>query len=243
MPKVSFLIPVKNEGVNLKIILQILEATIDIPFEILVVVDSKEDDSIPVVCEIQKKYENIRLVQNTLGRGVAFAIRSGCEAAKGQYVLVIAADDLGPVLTVKEMVALMDQGYNLVSATRYAKGGKVYGGAFLSRLLSKTANRLYHFLGGSQLTDATVGIKMFRPDIFQKIQIQSRVGWAMAFELSIKSQLLGMKLGEVPIISINRFYGGESSFKPGPWILEYSKLFLWGLKQAYQKKMMGDKPS
>ena len=75
MPKVSFLIPVKNEGVNLKIILQILEATIDIPFEILVVVDSKEDDSIPVVCEIQKKYENIRLVQNTLGRGVAFAIR------------------------------------------------------------------------------------------------------------------------------------------------------------------------
>ncbi len=236
-PKVSFLIPVKNESANLKIILQILEATIEIPSEILVVYDSPEDDSIPVVQHLQKKYENIYLIHNTLGRGVSFAIRSGCNHAQGQFVLVIAADDSGPVLAVSEMVALMEQGCDLVSATRYAKGGRAYGGAVLSRILSKSANRLFHLFGGSVLTDATVGIKMFRPDIFEKIKIESKVGWSIAFELSIKTQLLGLKLGEVPIVSINRFYGGKSSFKPVPWILEYSKLFIWGLIHIYQQKL------
>ncbi|KPK77672.1 MAG: hypothetical protein AMJ79_02380 [Phycisphaerae bacterium SM23_30] len=38
-----------------------------------------------------------------------------------------------------------------------------------------------------------------------------------------------LKLGEVPIISIDRLYGGKSTFRLGPWFLEYLRWFLWGV--------------
>ena len=74
---------------------------------------------------------------------------------------------------------------------------------------------------------------MFRKLLFNKIELESRpVGWAVAFELSIKAQLQGYKLGEVPIISIDRLFGGESTFKLGPWFVEYLRWFVWGIRAA-----------
>ncbi len=232
--KLSIVMPVFNEGINLKFILKILKATIEIPHETLVVYDTLNDDSIPVIEFLRKEDPTLKGVHNQLGRGVANAIKAGVKEAKGDYVLILAADDVGPILTVDEMISLMDKGCDLVSATRYAYGGKVFGGAPMSRILSRTANKLFYFLSGSPLTDSTVGIKMVRRDIVDRLDLSSqRVGWAIAFEIAIKAQLLGFKLGEVPIVSINRFYGGKSSFKLGSWVMDYSKLFLKGMKEIY----------
>ena len=62
------------------------------------------------------------------------------------------------------------------------------------------------------------------------------VGWAVAFEMGIKAQLAGLKLGEVPIVSIDRLYGGKSTFKLGPWTAEYLRWFLWGLRQSFRSR-------
>lgn len=239
--KLSILMPVLNEGINLKIILKILMATIEIPNEVLIVYDIPEDDSIPVVKSMQKNYHNLRLVHNKLGRGVVNALKSGVDAAIGDYVLIIAADDIGPVLAVDDMILLMDEGCDLVNATRYAYGGKNMGGHLSSILLSRIANKMFCILSGSALTDSTLGVKMFRRSLFNRIKLESKpVGWAVSFEFAIKAQLAGWKLGEVPMISINRFYGGKSSFKLGPWVAEYTKWFLWGLKNL---RLSGDSRS
>jgi len=233
----SILIPVLNEGVNLKIMLRILNATLDIPHEILIVYDSENDDSIPVVKSMQKNFPNQRLIHNTMGKGVVYAIKAGVEASVGKYVLIIAADDIGPVLAIDEMISLMDEGCDLVNATRYAYGGRNMGGVFISRILSNIANKLFYLLSGSALTDPTLGVKMFRRSLFNQIKLESKpVGWAVSFEFAMKAQLAGWKLGEVPMISINRFYGGKSSFKLGPWVIEYSKWFLWGVKHLHFSK-------
>lgn len=232
--KLSVVMPVFNEGINLKFILKILQATIEIPHEVLVVYDFSEDDSIPVAEAMQKNYPSLKMVKNFLGRGVANAIKCGVQTAQGEYVLILAADDVGPILAVDHMISLMDEGNDLVSATRYAYGGRVYGGARSSRFLSRLANQLFHFLAGSSLTDSTIGIKMFRRSLFDHLDLSGeRRGWAIAFELAIKAQLAGLRLGEVPIVSINRFYGGKSSFKLGSWVVDYSKLFLYGLRAIY----------
>lgn len=232
--KVSVLMPVRNEGVNLKIILKILQATIEVNHETLIVYDTNDDDSIPVVKNMWKSYPQLRLIHNKLGKGVVNAVKAGINAAKGKYILIITADDIGPVLSIGDMVELMDKGCELVSATRYAYGGRILGGKLISRVLSRISNKFFHTISKSSLTDSTIGIKMFRPSIFKKIRLEAKpIGWAFALELAIKAQLKGLKLGEVPIISINRFYGGKSSFKIGPWAGEYTKWFLWGLKTLY----------
>src|SRR5437868_14504972 len=96
--KLSILIPVRNEGLNLKIMLQILREIMEVPHEVLVVYDSIDDDSIAVVEAIQREYPNLRGVYNTLGRGVVNALKAGVSVAAGEYVLIFAADEVGPVL-------------------------------------------------------------------------------------------------------------------------------------------------
>ncbi|MFC1957675.1 glycosyltransferase [Chloroflexota bacterium] len=233
--KLSILIPVLNEGINIKIMLKILKATIEIPHEVLVIYDSLDDDTIPVVEAMQPAFTQLRGIHNKLGKGVPNAIKAGVNVAVGDYILVLSADDIGPVLAIDDMVSLMNEGCDLVSATRYAYGGRALGGFFISRVLSRLANKLFKLVSRSALTDSTIGIKMFVSSIFDKITLEAKpVGWAVAFEMSIKSQLAGLKLGEVPIISINRFYGGKSSFKLGSWVNEYSKWFFWGLSNLYR---------
>lgn len=227
--KLSIIIPVRNEGVNLKLLLKILISVLEFPHEILVVYDSQEDDSIPVVKKLQKSYSNIKLIHNILGNGVANAIKSGIKESFGDYLLIFAADEIGPVLAIEDMIFLMNKGCDLVSCTRYAYGGKRLGGSLIQAILSKIGNRLFQIIIGTALTDSTTGIKMFRRQIFDQIELESQLGWAVLFELTIKSQILQKKLGEVPIISIDRLYGGKSSFRVYPWLKEYTKWFIYGL--------------
>jgi dolichol-phosphate mannosyltransferase len=224
----TILMPVRNDGLNLRVMLKMLRATVEVPYEVLIVHDTPDDDGVQVAQEAAAD-QPVRSVHNTLGRGVVNAIRAGVNAATGRYVLIFAADEVGPVLAIEDMLALMDGGCEFVSCTRYAHGGRRLGGSFIGGVLSRTANRLFHWLAGAVLTDCTTGIKMFRRDRFERLQLESRpIGWAVAFEMAIKAQMIGLALGEVPIVSIDRLYGGASTFRIGPWTAEYFRWFVWG---------------
>jgi glycosyltransferase involved in cell wall biosynthesis len=232
--ELTVLLPVRNEVANLRIMLKILHAVIEHPYEALVIVDSSSDTSVPVVEEMQKRDPSCRLVVNDRGRGVPNAVRAGVAAARGKYVLIFAADEVGPVIAIDEMLALMREGCDFVSCTRYALGGRRLGGSIPGRILSWLACRLFRFAGGA-FSDSTTGIKLFRKDIFDTLGIESPpVGWCFAFEMAIKAQLHGLTLGEVPIISVDRLYGGTSTFRLGPWLVHYMRWFLWGVRHTRQ---------
>jgi len=230
-PTLSILLPVRNEGINLRIMVKLLKAVLEVPHELLIVYDFPEDDSIPVVRNMQGQYANLRLVHNQGGRGVVNAIRAGIDAAVGDYILLFAADEVGPVLAIEDMLALMHEGCDFVSCSRYAHGGRRLGGSLIGGVLSRVANRVFHWLAGCALTDATTGIKLFRRSLFQTLKLEAKpVGWAVTFEMAMKAQLAGWKLGEVPVISIDRLYGGKSTFRVGPWAWEYLRWFYWGVR-------------
>lgn len=82
------------------------------------------------------------------------------------------------------------------------------------------------------LSDATTGVKMMKKSILDQITFESRpVGWSFALEMSIKAQLLGATIGEVPVVSVDRPFGGESTFRVGAWVKEYLRWFMWGVKK------------
>jgi dolichol-phosphate mannosyltransferase len=227
----TILMPVRNEGINLRIMLKMLRVIVEVPHEVVIVHDTPDDESLDVLSQLPPD-QAVRAVHNTLGRGVVNAIRAGVAAAEGRYVLIFAADEVGPVLAIADMLALMDSGCEFVSCTRYSHGGRRLGGSIVGGVLSRIANKTFHWMAGSVLTDCTTGIKMFRRDQFEQLHLESRpVGWAVAFEMAIKAQMLGLVLGEVPIISIDRLYGGKSTFRLGPWTAEYFRWFLWGLRK------------
>jgi dolichol-phosphate mannosyltransferase len=232
VPKLSILVPVRNEGLNLKIMLKILPAVVDVPHEVVVVYDFAEDDSVPVIHSMRADYPGLRGVHNTLGKGVINALRAGVKAAEGDYVLIFAADEVGPVLAIDPMLELMECGCDFVSCTRYANGGRRLGGSLIGGILSRAANWLFYHVAGSAFTDCTTGVKMFRRPVFDMLNLEARpVGWAVAFEMAIKAELAGLRLGEVPIISIDRLYGGKSTFRVWPWVREYMRWFRWGMRR------------
>jgi dolichol-phosphate mannosyltransferase len=234
----SILLPVRNEGINLKIMLKILGAVVEEKHEVLVVYDHPDDNSIPVVKAIQPNYPNLHLVYNSFGSGVANAVKAGVHSSTGKYILIFAADEVGPVLAIEEMLQLMEQGCDFVSCTRYAHEGRRLGGSLIGGTLSRLANFLFNRFSGCVLTDATTGIKMFKKSVFEHFHLTpDSIGWVVAFEMAIKAQLLGLKLGEVPIISIDRLYGGESSFQLGPWFVEYLRWFIWGSTRLQRNRI------
>jgi glycosyltransferase involved in cell wall biosynthesis len=218
---------------NLKIMLRVIRTVLDHPHELLVIHDTPDDRSIPVVKAAQAGYPGLRLVHNQLGRGVVNAIRAGVSEARSDVIAILVADDTGPVLVVDDMLALIREGCDFVSVTRYAHGGRRLGGSLVGGLLSRTANWLFFHVVRSPFTDATTGCKMFRKSAFERFALESRpIGWAFAFEMSVKAQLLGLRLGEVPLVSIDRLFGGQSSFRLGPWLVEYLRWFLWGARRT-----------
>ncbi len=233
----SVLLPVRDETMNLRVMLRILQAVLMMPHEIIVIFDRPDDASAPIVAEMQTVYPQVRSLLNTVGRGVAFAVRAGVEAARGERSLIFAADEVGPVLAIDDMMSLMDGGVQFVSATRYAHGGRRLGGSMIGRMLSRAANWLLYSMSGTGLTDSTTGIKLFRRDDFDRLSRDTKsVGWAVAFEMAINAHLLGLRLGEVPIISIDRLFGGTSSFQLVPWIIGYFGYFATGISRLPRAK-------
>lgn len=228
----TVLLPVRNETMNLRVMLRILRAVLVMPHEVIVIFDSETDTSLPVVEDVRLSYPQVRPLLNTLGRGVAGAITAGVDAARGNRILIFAADEVGPVLAIDDMVGLMDGGAEFVSVTRYAHGGRRLGGSVVGQFLSRSANWLLGVVCDIGLTDATTGIKMFRRADFGRLtRGTSSVGWSIAFEMAINARLIGLKLGEVPTISIDRLFGGKSSFKLIPWVIGYLGYFTMALRR------------
>jgi dolichol-phosphate mannosyltransferase len=231
-PVLSIVIPVRDDAPSINVMARILSVMIEVPCEIIVVYDDPNDKAIPVVAALTAKYSSLKGVLNSRGPGVLNAVTAGIDGARGKYVLIYAADDIGPVLAIEPMLLLMQKGCDLVSATRYTAGGKRYGGSRLGHVLSLTANRLFRLLSVTALSDCTTGVKMFRRELFYRLALSGEdSGWSFAFEMAIKAQLLGLRLGEVSVVSIDRLFGGQSTFRPLPWILSYSRWFLYGIRK------------
>jgi dolichol-phosphate mannosyltransferase len=226
----SIVVPVRNDAPSVNVMVPILDAIVEVPNEVIVVYDDPTDTCVPIIEQLRKRYPCLRGIRNDISRGLLPALRAGIAAARGQYVLIYAADEIGPVLAIKDMLHLMEAGCDFVSATRYAGGGRRYGGSLLGHILSRAANFIFGLCSASALSDCTSGMKMFRRDVFDRLKIVGRggEGWSCAFEMAISAQLHGLKIGEVAIVSIDRLFGGQSSFRPVPWVMAYLRVFIWG---------------
>jgi len=231
-PLLSIVMPVRNDAESVDVMVRVLNALIKVSVELIVVTDNYEDTTTPVLADLSQVYPNVHHIINTISPGVLPAVREGVKAAKGKYVLIYAADEICPVLAIQNMLKLMDSGCDFVSGTRYARGGNRYGGSLIGHILSRLANTLFNLFSATALTDCTTGLKMFRRELFEKFDFsQTGSGWSFAFQMAITAQKMGLRIAEVPIVSIDRLLGGQSTFRLIPWVISYARLFMMGVYQ------------
>lgn len=233
--KLSIILPVFNEKESLLIMVRLLNSSLKIDAEIIIVHDSLNDNSLESANILINEYENVQLVHNKIGPGVKNAIQAGVDKSKNEIILITAVDEIFPIISIEKMLEeILNKNYDFISGTRYSKGGERLGGSLIGSILSRTANKVFNLFSKVPLTDCTTGIKMMKKKVWEDIELTSNpVGWAFAFELSIKTYLKGYNISEYPIKSVDRLFGGSSTFKLGPWFKEYLKWFFWGIKKTF----------
>ena len=109
-PRVTVVIPAYNEGDGVIPVLARIGEAVTLPAEMLVVVDSADDTTIPAVERARQSDARVRWVLNTYGRGPANAIKFGIAAAAAPVVVVTMADgcDDPSLLPLDEVIARSD---------------------------------------------------------------------------------------------------------------------------------------
>jgi len=237
--KLSIVIPVFNEPENIGLTIKMLEAVLEFEHEILIVYDDERDTTIEPVKKYFSTFSNIFLLKNKFGSGALNAVMTGIDNSRYDIILMTVVDDVIPIVSINEMIEMiLNRDYDLVTATRYSKGGKRYGGSLVGGLLSRFANFFLQKFTGFIISDFTTGIKMIKRNVWYKFDLVSNpIGWSFSFELAIKAQLFGHKVGEVPVISVDRILGGQSTFQLGTWVREYSRWFVWAFLSYYKFKI------
>ena len=221
MPSVSIVIPVYNEGDNIRTALTAIQERVKCEHNILIVYDFDEDNTLPAVKELMPAMPCVSLVKNKYGRGVLNAIKTGLESALGGYVVVTMADLSDPPEVINDMVnAAESERADVVCASRYMKGGRQVGGPLVKGLMSRTAGLTLCWFAGLPTHDATNSFKLYRKSYLDEVSIESTGGFELGLELTVKAYLQGRKICEVPTTWTDRT-AGESHFKIMKWLPSY----------------------
>lgn len=227
--KLSIVMPVYNEGKVIGETIKRVEASVETPHELLIIYDMDEDTTVPPVKKLQKKYPNVKLVKNMYGKGALNALKYGLEAAKGEAVCTMMADLTDDPKVLNKMMKKYDDGYDVVAASRYMKGGHQIGGPIIKQILSRMAGISLHYLVSLPTHDATNSFRLYRNSFLKKNKIESNGGFELALEFTVKAYFQGYKVTEVP--TTWTYLAKESRFYLKKWLPKYLKWYFWALKQ------------
>ena len=222
--RVSVVIPARNEGANIRPVLDRLFEQVTLPLEVLVVVDSADDTTVPVVADYARTEARVRHLLNTYGPGPANAIRFGMNASAAPVAVVTMADGCDDVRQIDDLTRLVERGVVVAAASRYMAGGQQVGGPYLKGWLSRTAGRSLRILAHTGTRDATNSFKAYSTEFVRQVGIDSRAGFEIGIELTAKAKRMGQPVAEIPTIWLDR-QAGMSNFKLAQWIPEYLRWY------------------
>lgn len=221
MEGISVIFPARNEQASLAVIIPFLSAASNSASEVIVILDSLEDQTWSL-----SKLEftgacPVRFILNE-SQGVLGAIQTGVKNSNCDYSIVCAADEYLPLLSIDNFYSHLRSGSDFVSGTRYRKGGKRYGGSYSGRKISWIANALIRTFLRNELSDFTTGIKAFKNLHFERLSIGANyVGWSCSLTFALNAKRMRLSISEVPIISVDRVLGGSSTFQLRKWFFGY----------------------
>lgn len=234
-PRVTVVIPAYDEGAQIIPALDRLLEAVNLPCEVLVVVDSPEDSTVPVI-ETYALHEepSVRVLVNDYGRGPAHAIRYGIHHASAPVVVVTMADGCDDPRQIDELTRLVERGVVVAAASRYMPGGQQVGGPLLKRVLSRNAGRTLYWFARVGTRDATNSFKAYSRAFVEEVGIESRDGFEIGLELTAKARRRRLPVAEIPTIWLDR-PAGDSNFKLGKWLPKYLRWYRF----AYGRRLPG----
>ncbi|KAH6718794.1 glycosyltransferase family 2 protein [Leptodontidium sp. 2 PMI_412] len=235
--KYSVILPTYNERRNLPIITYLLNQTFseqNLDWELIIVDDGSPDGTQVVANQLAKAYSPHVLLKARAGKlGLGTAYVHGLKFVTGNYVIIMDADfshhpKFIPRMIAKQKELSTNGGYDIVTGTRYAGDGGVFGWDLKRKLVSRGANLFADTVLRPGVSDLTGSFRLYKRAVLQKvIESTESKGYTFQMEMMVRAKAMGCTVAEVPISFVDRVYG-ESKLG-GDEIVEYAKgvLTLW----------------
>ena len=230
----EIVIPIYNEGNNLIKLFKLFDTNVKTDFRVLLCYDN-QDDNVFDILEVLKNFKfEVVLVKNPLN-GPCSAVKEGLNFGNSDCVIVYPADDFLNSDIIDKMYKNFLEGSDIVVASRFVEGGSMKGCPILKSILVRAASSSLFLLSSIPVRDASNGFRLFSRRLLEKVEIESKIGFAYSLELLSKCNRLRYKISEIPAQWEERSVG-SSRFKIFSWLPEYLKWYLYGLSTTWLKR-------
>lgn len=213
---ISIIIPTYNEVENITDLLprliKVLDK-IDAKYEILIIDDASLDNTAEIAQELLgQKGRVIRRVSDK--RSLSLSVLDGIRQARGNIIVVMDGDGSHPPELIPSFIEGLDEGYDLIIASRYVKGGGTANFPLTRKIISRFACFIGKVVTG--VKDNTSGFFCIRKKALEDIKL-SPIGFKIGLEVFVKANIKTFK--EIAYTFANRKKGqSKLNLKP---ILQY----------------------
>jgi glycosyltransferase involved in cell wall biosynthesis len=201
-PDVSVLVPAKDEAENLAEFVRLTrEAMLPLPYavELVIVNDGSHDGTQHLLEELTAKHPFVKVVTHRAQRGIADALKSGADIARGRVLVYYPADLQYLPADIPALVApIMEGQADVVTGTKQ--------GQYNKRFVSGIYNALCRLLFGVRVKDLN-SVKAYRREIMEVVPM--RPDWHRFMVVIAASQ--GFRLAERPV-PVHPRRAGSSKF-------------------------------
>ncbi len=144
--KLSLVLPTYNESKNIPLIIprliSLLDSQLPGDYELIVVDDDSPDKTWEIAQSLLLKYPQLKVIRRQEEKGLSTAVIRGWQVSQGEILGVIDADLQHPPEILLSMLTAMEEGKDLVVASRHVEGGGVSDWSFARRFLSRGAQTI-----------------------------------------------------------------------------------------------------
>lgn len=228
--KAVVVIPTYNERDNIEKLAQEVLLQDD-GIHILIVDDNSPDGTGALADSLAATNHHIHVLHRRGKLGLGSAYREGFRIALemgADYVVEMDADfSHDPTVLPRFFEKMLE--YDLVIGSRYLNGVSVVNWPLRRLMLSYFASVYTRLVTGLKISDCTSGFKCFNRRVLEAIDLNNikSDGYSFQIEMNYRCMEHGFRLGEIPIIFIDRHAGSSKMSKK---IVREAVIMVWKLK-------------
>ena len=206
LPGLSVFLPCHNEEGNVERVVSALDAELPkvaAAYEIVIVDDGSQDRTGQIADQLAAANPHVKVVHHEVNRGYGAAVISGIRACTQPWVVLCDGDgqfDASDIAILASRVPACD----VVVGNRVSRADPL-----MRRINGKAWTILMRLLLGISVSDIDCGLKLFRRDLLEGIELQAK-GAMISAELLAQLGGRGARIGEVEVRHLARLTGEQS---------------------------------
>ena len=207
-------LPAYNEADGLPLLLERIRrvfADNGKSYHVIVVDDASTDDTAEIAVDFSLRMP-VSLVQHIKNQNLPGALRSGLTAAvglaqEGDVIVTMDGDDTHPPAFINPLLQKIEEGYDIVTASRYQNGSRVVGVPKFRVLMTYGAKLLFQtIMPIPGVRDYTCGYRAYRFSVLKDTmdhygeEFVSEKGFSCMADVLLKMRKFKYVFGEVPFL-------------------------------------------